>query len=275
MTDAAPLRALVEQITALGPLEEQARARSRDASSAEAALAAEFARLSPSAPGRWTAAGSLPIPSLETVTQYRNDFDKARREISDAENTRDAIDREIAAARAQLADAAGAEAVPTPDDLTKARHDRDGGLELIGRRLADRADGAAEAAFTARHAPGRPLITAVEASVRDCDTLADRLRHEADRVALWQRTRRQLELLEARRQEASGRLADVETALAAVDTAWQAIWSSSGITPGSPEVMFAWRTSWDRLIQRVTAWNELRLSCARPAPDRRVVRAIG
>jgi uncharacterized protein YhaN len=268
-TDAAPLRALVESITALGPLEDQARARNREASGAEATLAAEFARLQPPVPGRWTEAALLPIPSLETVTQFRNELDKARQKISDAVNDRDAIDRDIAAARSQRVSAEGAEAVPTPDDLTNARNARDGGLSLIGRRLADQPDAVAETAFMARHAPNRSLIAAVETSVRGCDVLADRLRHEADRIALWQRMNRQIELLEGRRQEATGKLAELEAALAAVDEAWQAIWSSSAIAPGTPEAMFSWRTSWDRLIQGITAWNELRLRCA--ADERQIV----
>ena len=50
--------------------------------------------------------------------------------------------------------------------------------------------------FTARHAPGRPLIDAAEGAVRQCDEVADRLRREADRIATWHTLQQKLELHE-------------------------------------------------------------------------------
>src|SRR5947208_11652420 len=54
------------------------------------------------------------------------------------------------------------------------------------RRLADEPNASMEEEFTNRHAPGWPLIDATEITVRQADALADRLRHEAERVAARQ-----------------------------------------------------------------------------------------
>lgn len=156
-TDPAPWLAAVESIAALGPIEQHARTRQSEAANEELRLASEFARLQPPAPGVWSDATSLPVPSTETVTWFRQQFDEAQRAIAKANDEREQIDRDMVTLRGQLADTAGAEPVPTANDLADARRDRDGGLHLIRLRLADQADVSTEAEFTTRHAPGRSL----------------------------------------------------------------------------------------------------------------------
>ena len=107
-------------------------------------------------------------------------------------------------------------------------------------RLADQTDRVAETHFTARHSPGRPLIDAAEAAVRQCDELADRLRREADRVANLARTSAKTGIA----QEPPARVRDEKAAAKA------ALHESNGIgkppgtppvfAPDSPESMQAW-----------------------------------
>src|SRR4029079_11043053 len=51
------------------------------------------------------------------------------------------------------------------------------------RRLSERSPADDKNEFNHFYTPGRSLMDAVEASVRDCDSLAARLRRDADRVA--------------------------------------------------------------------------------------------
>ncbi|MGA2699471.1 MAG: AAA family ATPase [Isosphaeraceae bacterium] len=260
-TDPAPWLAAVESIAALGPVEEQAQTRHGEAAAQELRLAGDFARFQPPAPGVWTDAPTLRIPSPEAVTRFRNEFDEARRAIAKANGEREQIDRDMETLRGQLVDTAGAEPVPTVNDLSDARRDRDGGLHLIRRRLADQADVLTEAEFTARHAPGRPLIDAAEATVRQCDGLADRLRHEAERIAAWQTLHQKLALLQDRRNEVVDEHAAAKDTLAGIEQAWQAAWHPAGVAPDAPEVMQAWLIQWQRFTEQVTVWKGIRLKC--------------
>jgi hypothetical protein len=239
-TDPAPWLAAVESIAALGPVEQQAQTRHSEASAQELRLAGDFARLQPPAPGVWTDATILRIPSSEAVTRLRNEFDEARRAIAKANGERDQIDRDMETLRGQLVDTAGAEPVPTVNNLSDARRDRDGGLHLIRGRLADQADVLAEAEFTARHAPGRLLIDAAETTVRQCDGLADRLRHEADRIAAWHTLHQKLALLQDRRNEVVHEHAAAKDTLAGIEQAWLA---SISTVPSPTNILEAFPTN--------------------------------
>lgn len=259
--DPAPWLAAVESISALGPVEKQAQTHRSATTAEELRLAGEFAQFQPPVPVVWTEAATIAVPSPEAVTRFRREFDEARRAIAKANGEREQIDRDLATLRGQLVDTAGAEPVPTIDNLSDARRDRDGGLLLIRRRLADQADDEAETNFTARHAPGRPLIDAAEATIRQCDALADRLRHEADRVAAWHTLAQKLALLQARRQEIVDEHAAATDSLAAIEKAWQTTWQAGGIAADSTEVMLAWLIRWRRFTEQVTVWNGMRLKC--------------
>ena len=125
----------------------------------------------------------------------------------------------------------------------------------------DQPDVESETAFSARHAQGRPLIDAAEASVRKCDELADRLRHEADRVAAWQTLHQKIELLQDRHKQVVDEHSAAQDTLARLEEAWQAAWQSAGVAPDAPEVMQTWLSRWQRYTEQVAAWNGIRLKC--------------
>jgi uncharacterized protein YhaN len=258
-TDPAPWLAAVESISELGPVEKQAQTRQSDAAAEELRLADDFARFQPAAPGIWADAATLRVPSSETVIRFRNQSDEVQRAIVKANGEREQIDHELATSQVQLADTAGAERVPMQQDLSDARQDRDRGLLLVRGRLAGKADDKTETDFAGRHAPGRPLIDAVEAAVRQCDALADRLRHEADRVAACHTLRQKLEQLQDRSELVVDAHAAAEDALAEIEQAWQAAWRLAGISPEAPEVMQAWLVRWQRFTEQVAAWTGIRL----------------
>jgi uncharacterized protein YhaN len=260
-TDPAPWLAAVELIAAKGPVEEQARIRLSQSAAEELRLAGDFARFQPPVPGVWSDAATLQVPSSETVTRFRNEFDEALRDIAKANGEREQIDRDIATVRGQIVETAGAEPVPTVNDLSDARRNRDGGLHLIRLRWTDQADPETESLFIARHAPGRPMIDAAETTVRHCDSLADRLRHEADRVAAWHTLHQKLGLLKDRRKQFVDELAAANDTLAGIEQAWRAVWHPAGTTPDTPDVMQAWLIRWQRFAEQVNVWKGMRLKC--------------
>lgn len=259
--DPAPWLAAVESIAALGPLEEQSQSCQSEAAAGELRLVGDFARFQPPIPGVWTDAAQLPVPSSETVTRFRSEFDEARRAIAKAEGDREQIDRDLASLRGQLVDTEGAEPVPTVNELFDSRRERDDGLLLVRRRLEDQPDVGTETSFTTRYAPGRRLIDAAEATIRQCDSLADRLRHEADRVAAWHTLHQKLELLQDRRRQIVHEHVAANEHFASIEQAWQAAWQPAGIAPDAPEVMLAWLIRWQRFTEQMTMWVGARLKC--------------
>jgi uncharacterized protein YhaN len=98
-------------------------------------------------------------------------------------------------------------------------------------------------------------MDAVEGSVRDCDSLADRLRHEADRVARGH-------ALKSQREEKRQLIADCESHLERwqseydqAHTGWNALWEPTGIVPDVPEVMSAWLSNIERLREKADSWR--------------------
>src|SRR5207245_1682841 len=93
------------------------------------------------------------------------------------------------------------------------------------------------------------------------DGVADRLRHEADRVAAWHTLHQKLELLQDRRKQVEDEHAAAKDTLVGIDEAWQVAWQPAGIAPDAPEVMQAWLTRWQRFIEQVSSWKDIRLKC--------------
>jgi hypothetical protein len=108
-TDPAQWLAIVDSISALGPVEKQAQTRQREVTAEEVRLADDFARFQPSALGVWTDAATVQVPSPETVAQFRKEFAEAERAIAKVSGELEQIDRDMATVRGQLVETAGAE----------------------------------------------------------------------------------------------------------------------------------------------------------------------
>jgi uncharacterized protein YhaN len=253
--DWAGWQTAVDEIAELGPLETSLRKRVTAAQAEEEGLGAEFASFTPPAPGSWHEAPALPVPLAETVERFRNEFEDARRAAADLSTALQLNQRDIGEVEGLLIEKAGAEPIPTVQALTASRCDRDGGMHCIRRRLDGRPDEPGEQDFIRRHAPDRSLIDAAESAVRQCDTLADRLRHEADRVAASVTLPEKLRRLHEHRLELEGHARAAAKEQGALGERWQTEWRASGVAPADPEVMQAWVGKWSRFRERVTAWR--------------------
>ena len=121
--------------------------------------------------------------------------------------------------------------------------------------MAGRSATQEDAQFIDKLAPGRTLIDAVEVSVHQCDSLADRLRREADRVVRWHDLQSQRDEM---RQKIALAALDLERKNADLERArakWNASWEASGIVPDSPEAMSGWLIQVNRIRERVEVWR--------------------
>ncbi|WP_437777418.1 AAA family ATPase [Sorangium sp. So ce1097] len=276
--DPAPLRGALSRAQKQGDLEQRLReaaaaaarlAREADAQRDRLGLSVAAATGSP-APRPLSAAeaSALPVPLPETVDQVAAQWAALARERERLAERAAEIDARLRESAREIDALQRAGAVPTEADLTGARERRDAAFKALLRALQSK--GSARAAAAAIHtaslfdlgkdAPasagaGRrpPLAAPAEPPaasrakadeyaelVRAADTLADRLRREADRVARLAR----LLADEARAEADQAQLAAERAALARraeeAEAAWLELWRPAGVTPRSPEEMRGW-----------------------------------
>ena len=136
---------------------------------------------------------------------------------------------------------------PPRPDLESARGRRGKGWALVRRAWLSAEDVAAEsAAFDGE----RALPEAFERSVSQADGVADRLRHEADRVAQAARLRSDVARLAAAIGEAEAEGKAAEAGLAALAAGFAAAWAPAGIAPLSPAEMAEWLADHSALVRQ-------------------------
>lgn len=247
--------AVINYVAGHGPLEEQLQELRTKLAADEIRLQNDFSRLQPAATGDWQSAAQVRVPTAEAITEFRQRFCSVQQILARITQDQTQLARELAASRSELAAVAGADPLPTVHDLETARSVRDRGLLLIRERLDQRVNSDSEASFTQQHAPGRSLIDATEATVRQTDYVADRLRHEAEHVAQWQALQQAQAALQIRQQELQVEKQTTETRLEPIEQEWQLLWQPSGIAPQSPDVMLPWLTRWLRLAEQAADWQ--------------------
>ncbi len=204
--------------------------------------------------GRLEDLPALPVPSAETIDRFdeegRRTTDRLERLQADLEAAR----RERSELLDRLRSFDRTASVPTELDLSAARALRDQGWQLILSRLQPETGEPPQLTlnkFLSQFPDANDLWAAYVLSVRQADHLADRLRHEADRVA-------EKVLLETRAESQATRVAELERRLAELSEqaaeqqqSWLELWRGSGVEPLPPREMRTWLRDKDKLCQLV------------------------
>lgn len=203
----------------------------------------------------------LPFPLPETVQRFeRKDRDVTARweengkHLREAKALKEELDRQVEALRL-------AGAIPTEDDLEKARARRDIGWKLVRRSwLNDVVPGPEE---LLSFDPENELPAAFEAAMRGADEIADRLRREADRVA-------QLAQLLVGRESCLSKMAELDRVrgeLAAehieMEAEWTALWRAAGVEPLPPGEMLTWLGKREKILEKADALRRLKTEADR------------
>ncbi len=256
--ETAELQQAVKQAHAAGPLDERLAEAQAEAAQLAAVAVVALERL-PLWSGALETLEKLPVPEVETVEAY--DL-----RMTDATARRDGLQADLQATANALRELEGRLAqlriegeVPSEAELGRVRARRDRGWQLVrGEWLQGKATEPDTRRFVAELATDGHLADAYEASVRAADTVADRLRREAERVALLAR-------LTTERQTQSGRRADLEDQLqGAQDTCmqlaqeWQALWQPLAVAARGPREMRAWLLRQSDLVRRAAELRERR-----------------
>jgi uncharacterized protein YhaN len=190
---------------------------------------------------------ALPLPPEETVRRFENEFaaleatrEAVRQRLRELEQRRGELSRNIESLKA-------AASVPSEEDLAQSRNRREAGWELVRNAwLGGGGDETAIGAFSGE----MTLDRAYERSVRNADDVADRLRHEADRVAQNATWLAELDRLTSDLREASGEEKKAEVALTSTHDCWNAIWQPLGIGALTPREMRGWMQCQKDLVER-------------------------
>ncbi|MCK9296990.1 MAG: AAA family ATPase, partial [Desulfobulbaceae bacterium] len=245
--DAGALAQTVQLARKAGAIDAEIKAKIREIAGDTKECAADLKRL-----GRWT--GELPrvvellLPLPETVKEFAGlyqELEESRRQL--AKENRE-TDRELHQAVAEKKKIEYGGEVPTEEELSQVRGKRDQGWTLLRRQWLAGEDVALE---SREYDPLLSLPAAYEKNVSDADTLADRLRREADRAAAFAASRARLESLAAARQELGRRQEELAGQGRAFAVAWQEVWRQSGIDPLSPGEMASWLNEFTSLRSRV------------------------
>ncbi len=265
--DTAELRQAIENAMQHGNLEMQYQAECAGIQKTEAAAKLAMKKL-PLWKGSLEELEQMPVPQDETIEAFEIRFQEAQGNVEKYWTGKDELEQELVKINGQIEQLNLEQDVPTENDLKNARHKREQGWQVLkgsfstpgqvlkgsfstpgqGLKGSFSTPGQGlkgsfstpEQEYIAGFSPASSLPDAYEMSVHYADTIADRLRREADRVAkkaglLSDRETRKNQLVRLKDQ-----LEKSEAVLVRIRKQWDELWEPVGILPKSPREMRAW-----------------------------------
>jgi uncharacterized protein YhaN len=256
--DPAELGRLIRAVQKQGPLEEQFADQQKAIRQAEKQAVIDVARLTLWS-GPLEKLEQLALPAAETIDRFESNINQLQSMYNQlGERTRE-VEGELRELDGQIDRLEREQAVPSEEDLQKARQLRDAGWRLVrGAWIEQDQEESKTTEFIANFSPAGNLAEAYERGVERADLVADRLRREANRVAgkaklLADRSQRcdQLDKLNDQLRETTDRLTQL-------GVQWTTLWQPLGIQPLPPREMRSWVRKQDELARQVQALREQR-----------------
>jgi len=253
VAEVGKLSQMVLQVQKAGDLDDEITTKRQSLESARRACLTALERL-----GLWTGSldlvGRLPVPLSETVQRYDEELRAPAEEKRRLRGDREQLGRELAQLAEQLQAIEYAAEVPTEEDLTLYRNQREHGWQLLRRQWLKGEDVAAE---SRAYDPEHSLPDAYEKLVGISDQTADRLYREADRVQKHAALKARATAIEKRLTELDSKERHTDATLADATRRWQELWAPCAMQPLSPREMHAWLASFDKLRFQVAEADKL------------------
>nr|WP_320010819.1 AAA family ATPase [uncultured Desulfobulbus sp.] len=202
--------------------------------------------------GLWSGALSelleLSLPLVQTIQQFEKKFREIEEKNRVLTKERKNAASLLNSAETELKKIQYIGEVPSEHDLRNTREKRNTGWQLLRKQWLGNEDITDESTV---FDPERSLHDAYEGLVTQADTIADRLRTEADRVANTANFKAQIE----QQQRVLAECATIENNLIQREKTlvqeWSNTWKPLGISPLSPNEMGGWLTSIEQLRYRI------------------------
>ena len=190
----------------------------------------------------------LPLPSHETVEQFENHYSKIADEIRELQKDSKKNKKDLKKALAEIKKAEYAGSVPSEKDLIHTREKRETGWQLLRQQWIENKDVTEE---SKNYDPLLLLPDAYETYVKKADTIADRLRWEADRVANVAGLNIQVKTLEESLAENEKDKKALDLKKKELDAKWLRVWQPVKIIPRTPKEMNGFLTRMEKLRFKV------------------------
>ena len=205
------------------------------------------------------------MPLRETVDQVAKQRVQIESQISSLETQIKDTQRELNQVLEAIAASQRASSVVTEEDLKQARAERDHGWQLI--KETKFRDGSNDAGVQLFAGP-TSLDLAYEERVESSDTIADRLRREAERVGELTEKQELATRLKAECENLGTQLNREQHALASLDDDWNTLWARSGVENArGPSEMSAWLESYAEIVKAAEDTAESRATLAQQRHD--------
>jgi len=209
----------------------------------------------------------LAIPTVETCDRFEMELAHAdqnlsakKKELADANDRLKDIDEQIDRKKLECD-------VPTENAIKEARKSRDLGWTLVVEAWTkDIIDPQKLERWLVQVnkeldlANNADLVRAYEETVRNADSLADRLRREADRVAVRAQLQAEKNAIERKIEEIRSQATESQKIYDDVKKAWIRFWKSANFEPLPPREMRVWLTRYERIIDRIEAQRSQELA---------------
>ncbi len=190
----------------------------------------------------------LSFPFSETVRQFEKNYDEIDEKRRELQKELETAEKELNHSRIEIKKLEYAGDVPSEEDLILVREKREQGWQLLLREWLHHEDITKEGKS---YDPDRLLPDAYERYVDMADTLADRLRREADRVAsaaAFKAGEEAIKQMIAQKKKEASALAFKEEQL---HQSWLSAWQPSNIVPLPPKEMSGWMAKIENLRFKV------------------------
>ncbi len=256
--DTRLLRNKLRQLQRLGDLDSQRQQAREEVAQAERTLRTFATELLP-----WK--GDIES-LLQSNIPTSFDIDRMEESLHELESERKRLESKLRDSRSEeedhrreLAVLEAVQAVPTLEQLAKARAMRDTGWSLVRQEwLEGGADPDQVQQFVQDESSASSLANAMEESIANADQIADRIYSDAERVAT--KARLQIELEENARQQQGieKELESLRESLAAWQTEWELLWVAMGCKPKTPKEMRNWLQRFQELRRQARSLADAR-----------------
>lgn len=197
----------------------------------------------------------LPVPSRESIGHFEEAYATIDKRLGRLQETQEQTLRALSEASLNLDVIRRTCDLPTETDLNQVRSAREQVWRVLRRRLE-----AGEHVATGAQALDEDgaLPDVFEARVAAADTVADRLRREAERVHEKTRLLAQIEHGEQRDVEIAQLLGQCNTERTQLTVEWDGLWTACRIQPRTPREMREWLGSFEKLRERVGRLDQSR-----------------